>query len=125
MGVNEIGKQIVDLCSGQKFLEAIDKHYHKDVVSVESMDMSGQGRETKGFQSVRGKSEWWLANNEVHSVKAEGPFPHGDNKFGVVFDMDVTPKAGPMAGQRMKMRELGVYTLKDGKVAHEEFFYGM
>jgi hypothetical protein len=125
MSANEIGKQIVDLCVKQKFLDAIDTHYHKDVVSVESMDMSGQGRETKGFKAVRGKSEWWLANNQVHSVKAEGPFPHGESKFAVIFDMDVTPKAGPMSGQRMQMRELGVYTLKDGKVSHEEFFYGM
>jgi len=30
-----------------------------------------------------------------------------------------------MAGQRMKMDEVALYTVKDGKIVHEEFFYDM
>jgi ketosteroid isomerase-like protein len=35
--------------------------------------------------------------------------------------MDMTPKA---TGQRMTMDEMAVYTLKNGKIAEERFFYG-
>ena len=35
---------------------------------------------------------------EVPEGDAQGPFPH-DDRFIVVFTMDVTPKAGPMAGR--------------------------
>jgi hypothetical protein len=125
MAIHDIGQHLVSLCKQAKFLDAIDKHYHKNVVSVEAAEGGGMPRTTTGFDKVRGKSVWWLDNNTVHSINAEGPFAHGDNKFGIIFDMDVTPKAGPMAGQRMKMRELGVYTVQDGKVAHEEFYYNM
>jgi len=30
-----------------------------------------------------------------------------------------------MTGKRFKMEEAGLYTVKDGKVVHEEFFYHM
>ena len=39
--------------------------------------------------------------------------------------MDVTPKEGPMKGHRMQFEEAGLYTVRDGKVAQEEFFYHM
>ncbi len=34
--------------------------------------------------------------------------------------MDVTPKE---SGQRMTMDEMAVYTIKNGKIAEERFFY--
>ena len=34
--------------------------------------------------------------------------------------MDVTPK---MTGQRVSMVEVGVYTVEDGKIVREEFYY--
>ena len=39
--------------------------------------------------------------------------------------VDVTPKDGPMKGKRMQMDEAGLYTVKQGKVVQEEFFYHM
>jgi hypothetical protein len=36
----------------------------------------------------------------------------------VQFDIDVTEKA---SNKRMQMSEVGIYTVKDGKVAREEF----
>ena len=60
----------------------------------------------------------------MHSAQAEGPWPHGD-RFIVRFKYEVTSKAGPMAGKRMKLDEAGLYTVKDGKIVQEEFFYDM
>ena len=34
--------------------------------------------------------------------------------------MDVTPKA---SGKRMKMDEIGVYTVEKGKIVSERFYY--
>ena len=76
----------------------------------------------KGLEAIRGKNEWWFANNEVHSGEVKGPFPHGD-RFAVIFNFDVTSKAGPMAGQRFQMEEVGLYTVAGGKIVKEEFFY--
>lgn len=71
----------------------------------------------------RRSSEWWFGNHDVHSMKATGPFcGHRADQFVVQFDLDVTPKA---TGERMQMREVGLYTVEDGKVAQEEFLYLM
>ena len=81
-------------------------------------------REMKGIEAIRKKHQWWYENNEVHSSTASGPYPNGD-QFIVIFDMDITAKTGPMAGQRMQMKEAGLYTVADGKIIREQFFYDM
>jgi hypothetical protein len=78
----------------------------------------------EGIKAIRGKNEWWITNHEVHGSNVSGPWPHGD-RFVVCFEYEVTPKVGPMAGKRMKMDEAALYTVKDGKIAQEEFFYDM
>lgn len=73
---------------------------------------------------MRGKNEFWYANHEIHRADVKGPFPHGD-RFARYFDFDVTAKAGPMAGNRMQMQEVGLYTVAGGKITREEFFYSV
>jgi hypothetical protein len=54
---------------------------------------------------------------EVHSFDAHGPFVAHD-RFVVQFDADVTDK---QSKERRQMSEVGVYTVKDGKIVREEF----
>jgi hypothetical protein len=120
----EIGKKLVDLCKQNKNAEAIDTLYSPAVVSVEAGAPAGKDPKSSGIAAVKGKSEWWKNNHEVHKAEVSGPWPHGD-RFIVRFTYEVTPKVGPMAGKRITMDEAGLYTVKDGKVVHEEFFYSM
>ncbi len=124
MSAQEIGSKLVELCREGKNLEAIDQYYAPDVVSEEVVGMPELPRVMNGIDAVRGKNEWWFANHEVHSGEVRGPFPNGD-EFSLIFNYDVTPTAGPMAGQRMQMEEVGVYTVKDGKIAKEKFYYAV
>jgi hypothetical protein len=78
----------------------------------------------KGIEAVRKKNQWWFDNHTIHGGDAMGPWPHGD-RFIVLFKIDVTAKTGPMAGKRMQAEEAGLYTVKDGKIVREEFFYHM
>ena len=48
-----------------------------------------------------------------------GPWPNGD-QFIVGFDFEVTFKP---TGQRFPMKEMGLYTVQNGQVVHEAFFY--
>jgi ketosteroid isomerase-like protein len=43
---------------------------------------------------------------------------NGD-QFALRFSMDVTPKGGA----RLQMDEIGLYTVRDGKIVEERFFY--
>jgi ketosteroid isomerase-like protein len=126
MSTMEVGKKLVDLCRQGKFGEAMNALYAPNIVSVEAAgDPSGKmPQRMEGIQAVRGKGEWWEQNHQVHSVHVDGPWPHGD-RFIARFQLDVTAKAGPMAGKRMTLDEAALYTVKDGKIVHEEFFYHM
>jgi len=120
----EVGKKLVELVRKGKAIDAINSLYSPNIVSIEAEESPAIPRRTEGLAKVKGKNEWWEKNHEVHRGEAEGPWPHGD-RFIVHFKFDVTAKAGPMAGKRMNLDEAGLYTVKDGKIVQEEFFYSM
>jgi hypothetical protein len=120
----EVGKKLVELCKAGKFEDAVNALYSKDIVSIEVRGDEKMPARQQGIEAIRGKNRWWVENHEIHDAKVEGPWPHGD-RFIVKFVMDVTPKSGPFAGKRMKFDEAALYTVKNGKVVQEEFFYHM
>jgi hypothetical protein len=88
-------------------------------VSVEAVAPPGRERSVHGLDALRAKSKFFLENNEVHKSEAFGPYPH-DDRFAVRFVFEVTFKP---TGQRRTMDEVGLFTIVDGKIAREEFFY--
>ena len=80
----------------------------------------GGGRETHGLAGIHGKHDWWENANITHGTTVEGPFPHGEDRFAVVFGMDVEDKE---SHKRTQMREVAVYHVAGGKIVREEFFY--
>lgn len=123
MSVKEIGKQLVAFCKEGKNLESINTLYAENVTSIEASEpQAGGSRVTEGIEGVRGKNQWWSENHEIHDASVEGPWPHGEDKFAVRFSYDITNKP---SGMRMQMDEIGVFTVEEGKVVKEEFFYDM
>jgi hypothetical protein len=121
----EVGKKLVELCKQGKVMEAMTTLYSPNIVSVEAMAGPSMPQKLEGIAAVKGKGEWWEKHHEIHKAEVAGPWPHGD-RFIVRFTYEVTPKAPlPMAGKRMTMDEAALYTVKDGKITHEEFFYTM
>ena len=120
----DVGKRLVELCKAGKHLEAIKTLYAPNIVSIEAMSSPQMPARIEGLDAVRKKGEWWEETHEVHGGSVEGPWPHGE-RFIVRFKYDVTAKTGPMAGKRMQLDEAALYTVKNGKVVQEEFFYHM
>jgi len=117
----QVGKTLVDNCNNGREKEGLDALYHPQAVSLEAAEMPGAGpREFNGVEAIKAKHEQWNAMMEEHSSKAEGPFFHGDDKFSVIFEADITKRD---SGERFQMREVGLYTVSDGKIVKEEFFY--
>ena len=117
MNTEEVAKKVVEFVRKQAWHEAVDTLYDKDIVSVEARTQDGSSPETRGIDGVRGKVDWWLQNMEVHSFTANGPFVAHDG-FVVQYDADVTDKNSK---KRMQLSEVGVYSVKDGKIVREEF----
>jgi hypothetical protein len=116
----EIGKKLVELCQQGKNQEAMATLYGKDIVSVEAAGGPNMAAESRGLDAVNAKGKWWSDNHTVHSASAEGPFPHGSDRFAVRFSYDITNKP---TNKRLKMDEIAVFTVKDDKIVREEFFY--
>lgn len=113
----DIADAFTALCKAGKFDEAGEIYWSADVVSLEATP--GDMQRAEGVDAVRGKGEWWAANHEIRGFEAEGPYLNGD-AFAVIFRMDVTFKP---SGERSKMDEVAVYTVKDGKIVEERFYY--
>lgn len=117
MNTEQVAQKVVELVRKQAWREALDALYDKDVVSVEAQTTDGSSPETRGKEGVRGKIDWWLDAMQVHSFKGNGSFVAHD-RFVVQYDADVTDKSSK---QRRQLSEVGVYTVKNGKIIREEF----
>jgi hypothetical protein len=117
MNTEQVAQKVVELVRKQAWHEALDTLYDQDIVSVEARTSDGSSPETRGMDGVRGKIDWWLDAMEVHSFKANGPFVAHD-RFVVQYDADVTDKNSK---ERRQLSEVGVYTVKNGKILREEF----
>jgi len=94
-----------------------EKYWADDVVSIEAMP--GPMARVEGREAVMGKSAWWYGAHEVHGTETFGPFVNGD-QIAIHWHMDITNRE---SGQRMQMDEVALYTMKDGRIAEERFFY--
>lgn len=116
MDTRGIACDLAALCRDGKFAESGEKYWADDVVSVE---FGGADPISRGKAAVRAKGVWWAGAHELHGVAVDGPWVNGE-QFAVRFTLDVTNK---QSGQRMSIDEIGLYTLKGGKIAEERFFY--
>lgn len=115
----EVASRYVSLCREGRNDEALQDLFADDAVSVEAVAMPGMSQEARGMAAIKAKGEWWTQNHEIHSASVTGPWPHGD-RFIVGFRFDVTNKP---SAKRMQLDEAGLFTLRDGKIVREEFFY--
>ena len=120
MSTADVANDLVALLKAGKFEECGEKYWADGVVSVEPGGPPGMDRVARGKPAVEAKSQWWADNHETQNVEIEGPYIN-DDQFTCRFKMKVKVKA---SGQIMDMDEHALYTVKDGKIVEEKFFYG-
>jgi ketosteroid isomerase-like protein len=116
-----VAQELVALCREGRNLDAVNKLYSPRIVSVEPVSSPEMPGEMSGLDAIRGKHEWWYENNEIHDMVVKGPFV-GDDQFSVYYEFETTFKP---SGQRNRMAEMALYTVRDGKIVREEFFYNV
>jgi hypothetical protein len=110
----QIGKQLVEGFNKGKY-QINAKLWSPKLIGIE-----GGGMAWHGMKNVEAKNKFWSKANSVLGASAEGPFV-GSTGFAVKFRMDVRDEA---TQRRTLMEEIGVYTVKNGKIVQEEFMYG-
>ena len=113
----EVASRLVTLCSTGKFNEAQEELFADTAISIEPEHTTQPIAE--GLEAIKSKgAEFQSAIEENHGGYVGEPVIAG-NHFAVTMGMDVTMKDG----NRMKMDEVVVYKVADGKIVSEQFFY--
>lgn len=118
MNTSEIANRLVSLCREGKWETAQTELYAPDAVSREQEASPAFPQETKGLPAIVEKGKKWGSMVEqLHSLEVSDPVVAGES-FACTMSIDTTMKGQP----RMKMTELCVYRVKDGKIVSEEFY---
>lgn len=117
MTTQEVANHLVSLCREGKIQQAGKELYDENIVSIEP-EYAHTPLAT-GKKAVIEKGNQFAAGIEAtHGGHITDPLVAGDY-FSIAWMMDIT-----MKGQgRMKMEEVCVYKVKDGKIVWEQFFY--
>jgi hypothetical protein len=118
MPTQKIASRLVELCRKGDYETAQKELFAEDCVSIEPYSTPDFEKETRGLKGILEKGKKFESMVEkTHSIELSDPIVAG-NSFACTLRMDVTMKGKG----RMDMTELCVYTVKDGKVALEQFF---
>ncbi len=121
--LKSVAETLVANCRAHREMEGLAELYAPDAVSVEAIAMDPNlPRETVGVDAIRGKHEWWKNTFDVSNEQVVGPYLYGDDRFSVIFNTHTVHRE---SGEASDMSAIGVYTVRDGKIAREEFFYAL
>lgn len=117
MTTQEIADRFYALAQQGNFDQIQEELYGENVKSIEPAHSNWQN--VQGLEQVKEKGRQWQDSvEEMHSGYTNKPEVAG-NFFTCAMGMDVTVKDQG----RIKMDEIAVYEVKDGKIVLEQFFF--
>ena len=111
----EIARELIALLRESENVEAIECLYADDVHTEEADPARTRSGKAVVYQSMAD----FAAAHDFHYTAIEGPLISG-NTFALRLAFTATPRTG---GQSFSVDEIGVYTVRDGKIARDQFFY--
>lgn len=117
MTTQEIATKLVDLCRKGEFQTVYQELYAPNCVSIEPKGAPMEVCEGLEAMAVKGKA-WNESMEEFHGSSLGEPIVAG-NHICLTMMVDATFKDRG----RVKMDELCVYEVKEGKIVKEQFFY--
>ena len=114
----DIANRLHEFFKENKWQEVQDELFSDDAESIEPPGSQGLPS-VKGLQAIKKKGkDWENMIQEVHGGWTGEPISAG-NYIAIAMGVDATMKDG----NRMKMDEIAVYEVRDGKIVKEQFFY--
>jgi ketosteroid isomerase-like protein len=121
MNTEAVAKRLVDLCREGKFEQAQHDLYADDAVSIEPEGMPGGPTRVEGLPAILEKGKHFSSMIEAtHGGHVSDPIVVG-SWFTISMTLDVTMKGRG----RVKMEEICLYRVRDGKIVLEQFFFDM
>jgi len=118
MTTQEVANRLVSLCREGKHEQVVKELYAPNIVSIEPE--GAPNRIAEGLEAIIAKGEQFDSRIEkVNSSFISDPVV-ADNFFSCSMLMNVDMKGVPVP---VDMNEVCVYTVNDGKIVQEQFFY--
>ena len=118
MTTQEVATRLVELCRQGKYEQAIKELYSPEIISVEPEGMPN--RIVKGLEGIAKKgAEFESKLEKINTTTISDPIV-AENFFSCNMLMNVRFKGAPVDTD---MDEICVYTVNNGKIVKEEFFY--
>ena len=118
MTTQDVARRFHELSQSGQWDQIQNELFADNARSIEPANSPGM-KTVEGIEAIKEKGkQFGEMVEEMHGGYSNEPQVAG-NHFAVVMGMDIT-----MKGQgRVKMDEIAVYEVKDGKIAKEQFFY--
>jgi len=118
MTTQEVANRLVELCRTGQHEQAVRELYAPDIVSVEPEGMPD--RIANGLEAIAAKSAKFESMIEKFNSSSVSDPIVAENFFSCAMYMNVNMKGVPVA---IDMDEVCLYTVSNGKIVREEFFY--
>jgi len=121
MTTQDVAKRFSELAKQNDWAKIQDELFSRDAESIEPPKVASQGglQNVKGIDAIKKKGEdFQNMVEEMYGGFCGEPVVAG-NFFAVAMGMDAKMKGR----DRMKMDEIAVYEVKDGKIIKEQFFF--
>ncbi len=117
--IKEIAYGLIECWNAMDFHRAYTTYYAEDAVKCEPTAIGDFPNEIQGLENLIAQEDSIQQElMETHQIQvAEGPFI-GANGFSVIIKSDFTHGA---TNTRHIFREVGIFTIADGKVVREEY----
>lgn len=118
MTTQEVADRFNELAQTGQWDQIQDELFASNAVSIEPEHSQGL-KTAEGLEAIKEKGKQFGAMvEEMHGGYSNKPEVAGSH-FALAMGMDVTMKEMG----RMKLDEIAVYEVKDGKIVKEQFFY--
>lgn len=114
--IQTLAAELKLLCENQQFVEAYQTLFHNDAYSIDPMAPETGRRD--GLDVLIAAEQAFLERSTVHRFEVSEPLISG-KYFTCSFLMDAT-----VEGRHLNIHEIGVYEVRDGKIAGQQFFIG-
>jgi len=118
--ITDVARDFTAMLRQCQFVAAQERFWATNVRSIEPHDLpDGIAAELLGIEAVRAKTARWFGSRHVHDVSIDGPFVTG-NQFALFLDMMITDRRN---GADQSFTEIAVFTVCEGLIIEERFFY--
>jgi hypothetical protein len=116
----DVARNFTAMMAEGRFEEAGKSYWAPNVASIEPADLPGGiPANVHGIEAVKEKARLWFSVSSIEDLKMEGPYLNGE-QFALFLDMVIVNRE---TGERQPFKEVAVFTVIDGKIAEERYFY--